>query len=58
MGVDHRRADIGMAQQFLNSADIVPLLQEMGGKGVAECVATCLFGYTKVADSRFDNSLD
>lgn len=38
MGVDHRCPDIGMAQQCLNSADIVIGLQKMGRETVAKSV--------------------
>ena len=30
MGVNHRRLDIGMAQQFLHGPDILAILQKMG----------------------------
>jgi hypothetical protein len=36
MGVDHRRADIGMAEQFLHGADVVARLQQVGGEGMAQ----------------------
>ena len=38
MGIDHRRSDVGMAQQRLDRADVVVGLQEMGGKTVTERV--------------------
>ena len=38
MRVDHRRADIGMAQQFLYRANVVARLQKMGGKRVSQSV--------------------
>ncbi len=40
MRIDHCRLDILMPKQFLNRADVVPILQEMGRKRVAQCVAT------------------
>jgi len=36
VSVDHRRSDIGMAEQRLDRADVVVGLQEMGGEAVAE----------------------
>lgn len=35
MGVDHRGGDISMTQQLLHRAEIVPLLDQVGGEGVA-----------------------
>lgn len=40
MGVDHRRFYVFMPQQFLDSANIVMVLQKMSGKTMAERVAT------------------
>jgi hypothetical protein len=39
VGVDHRAADVLVAEQFLNGADVVTLLQQAGGKRVTEDVA-------------------
>ena len=47
MGINHRGFDIFMTEQFLDGADIVAVLQEVGGKGMAEGVTTnpfCDFG--------------
>ena len=38
MSIDHRRSDVGMAEQSLNGADIVIGLQQMGGEAVSEGV--------------------
>ena len=38
VGVDHRGADVGVAQQFLHGADVVTRLQQMGGKRMAQRV--------------------
>jgi len=35
MGVDHRRADIPMTQQLLDSADVIAIFEEMCSKGMA-----------------------
>ncbi len=39
VGVDHRRADVLMAEQFLDGADIVAVFEEVGGERVAEGMA-------------------
>ena len=39
VGVDHGGTDIFMAEEFLNGADVVPVLEEMGGEGMAKGVA-------------------
>jgi hypothetical protein len=36
MGVNHRRADVSVAQQLLDRPNIIPILQQVGGKGVAK----------------------
>lgn len=38
VGVDHGGFYIFVAEEFLNGADVVAGFQEMGGKGVAECM--------------------
>jgi len=38
LGVDHRGFDILMAKEFLNRADVIPVFQQVGGKGVPEGV--------------------
>ena len=40
MGVDLRRAQVRMAQQFLHRANVRPSLKQLRRKGVAECMAT------------------
>ena len=44
MGVDHRRAHVLMAQQLLDRPNIIPVLQQVGRKGVAKRMAACRFG--------------
>ena len=34
MGVDHGGFDIFMSKEFLNGADVVVVLEEVGGEGV------------------------
>jgi len=43
VGVDHGRADVGVAQEFLDGTDVVTVFKELGGKGVSERVATGMF---------------
>jgi hypothetical protein len=40
MGVNHRRLNVFMPQQFLDSPNIIMILQEMGSKAVTEGMAT------------------
>ncbi len=39
VGVNHGGADVGMAQEFLDGADVVSVFQEVSRKGVAQCVS-------------------
>ena len=34
VGVDHRRADVRMTEQFLHRSNVVPILEQMGREGV------------------------
>ncbi len=43
MGVDHRGGDILVSQQFLDGADVVAILQQVGGEGVPQGMAGCAF---------------
>ena len=36
MGIDHRRLDIAMAQEFLDRSDIVTPIEQVRGEGMAE----------------------
>lgn len=47
MGVNHRGFNILVTQQILNGADVLAVLDQVGGEGVAECVA---------GDALFDTS--
>ena len=38
VGVDHRRGDIAVAQEFLNGADVVPVFEQVGRERVPEGV--------------------
>ena len=41
--VDHRRAQIGVPEQFLNGPDVRPALEQMGREGVPERVNVARF---------------
>lgn len=36
VGVEHRGFDVGVAKQFLDGADVIAVLQQVGGKAVAK----------------------
>lgn len=36
MGIDHRRLQAGMTEEFLEAANIDAIFEKMGGKGVPE----------------------
>jgi len=38
VGVDHGGLEIGMAEKFLHSSNIVPVLEKVGGKAMAKGV--------------------
>ncbi len=38
MGVNHRRTDVHVPEQFLNSSDVIAIFKQMGGKGMAQGV--------------------
>jgi hypothetical protein len=38
MGVDHGRIHVGMAQEFLNGADVIAIFEQMRREGVPEDV--------------------
>jgi hypothetical protein len=44
VGVDHRRAQILVAEQFLHRADVIAVLQQVRREGVAQSVAGRAFG--------------
>ena len=43
MGVDHGGFEVFVAEEFLYGADVVAVLEEMGGKGMAQGVAGYFF---------------
>ena len=44
VGVDHGGADIGVAEEFLDGADVVAVFEQVGGEGVPEGVAVDALG--------------
>jgi hypothetical protein len=57
VGVDHGGFDIFVAEEFLDGADVVAVLEQVGGKGVAESVATDALLDTCGTDSLFESFL-
>ena len=41
MGVDHRRAHVRVAQQLMDGPTIIPVLQQVGRKGVTKRMTAC-----------------
>jgi hypothetical protein len=50
MRVNHRRPDILVPQEFLDGPNVIPVLEEMRGKGVAERVAGRRLGHPSPED--------
>jgi hypothetical protein len=50
VGVDHGGLDVAVAQQLLDGADVVPLLEEVGGERVPEGVAAGGLGQPGLRD--------
>jgi hypothetical protein len=48
MRVHHRRAHVGVAEQFLHRPDIVPVLEQMGRKRMPKRVWTHTLGDTRL----------
>ncbi len=40
MGVNHGGFEVFVAEEFLDGADVVAVLEEVGGEGMAEYVAS------------------
>ena len=57
MGIDHRRFDVIVSKQLLNSPDIVPLFEQMGGKGMTQSVAASRFEDTRLKPRFFESFL-
>ena len=39
VGVDHRRADVAMPEQFLDRADVIAALEKLSGEGMTQRLA-------------------
>ncbi len=57
MGVDHGRAHIAVAEQFLHGADVGAALRQMGGEGVAQGVHRDRHGQPSLARRELEVSL-
>ena len=58
VGVDHRRADVLVSEQFLNRPDIIPVFQEMGSERMPEGVAGDRLRDPRLLAGIFDGPLD
>ena len=58
MGVDHRRAHVGVAQQLLHRADVIAAFQKVRGEGVPKGVGRCRLDDTGIANRLPDGPLD
>ena len=58
VGVDHGDFDVFVAEEFLDGADVVAVLEEVGGEGVAEGVAADAFGEVGGSDGLFECFLE
>jgi hypothetical protein len=58
VGVDHGGADVGMAEEFLDGADIVAGFEEVGGEAVTEGMAAYFFREMGVDDGSLDSFLE
>jgi hypothetical protein len=56
MGVNHGGFDIFMTEQFLDGADVVAVLEQVGGKTMAESVTTHGFVNFGAADGLLERS--
>src|SRR5215813_14621865 len=45
--VDHCRAHVFVAQEFLNRANVVTVFKQVSGERMAKTVAHCRFGYPR-----------
>src|ERR1039458_10719433 len=54
VGIDFSRADAGMAEQLLNDAQVGAVIEQMGGKAVAQHVGGDVAGDAGPAGAVFD----
>ena len=55
--VDHCRAHVFVAQEFLNCANVVTVFKQVRGERMAKTVAPCRFGYPRLSHSVFHGLL-
>ena len=55
--VDHCRAHVFVAQEFLNCANIVTVFKQVSSERMTKTVAHCRFGYPRLSHSVFDGLL-
>ena len=53
MCINHRSADIAVAEEFLNRADVIPIFKQMGCKRMSKRVRGSRFGYSGLANGLF-----
>lgn len=58
VGVDHRRGDVLVAEQFLDRADVLAVLEEVGGEGMAQGVTGRSLAESGSQDGFAHGSLD
>ncbi len=58
VGVDHRRLDVFVAEEFLDCSDVVASHQQVSGEGVAEGMAAHVLVDVGVSDCLFDRTVD
>ena len=58
MSVNHRRANIDVAQEFLDCANVIAGRQQVRGEGMPKRVARDLFGHSSLSYSLHDRLLE
>ena len=58
MCINHRGFDIFVTEEFLDGADVVTVLEKVGGEGMAKGVATDALGDVGLADSLLEGFLE
>jgi hypothetical protein len=58
MGIDHRRPDVAVAQEFLDGTDVVALFQKTGCERMPERMATAVLGDSGTQDCGLHRALE
>ena len=58
VGVDHSGADVVMAEELLDGANVVASFENVSGEAVSECVASCAFGYAGFDEGSVERALE